>query len=107
MAKNTKKQEEVTEQVKTEVEAPSFIEPTIQIEGHTNAFIKHLQDNQPEIVGIGFARIPGTKDYAAYTIKIVGDKVVKMIVDEPNLRNIAEESSKILFAEAFIRDEEF
>lgn len=93
-----------TEQATT---SDSYIKPAVAIEGHKNAFIKHVETDEPELMAVGMARIPGTNEYAAYTIKIVGDKVVKMTVDEPNLKRISEETAKIAFIDTFINSEEF
>lgn len=104
MAKTTKKQEsqEQSEEVKS-----SFIEPTMKFENHTNEFIKHVEEEQPELRAVGFARVPGTNNYAAYVLIVKGDKVIKMTVDEPNMRNVAEEAAKIQFVDIFVNSEEF
>lgn len=95
------------EQVETKSE-PSYIEPTLKFDDkHKNEFIEHVKNDEPELTAVGYARIPGTNNYSAYVIKIVGDKVIKMIVDEPNLKLVAEESAKIQFVNEFVRNEEF
>lgn len=107
MAKQTKKQEIQETQVVEQPKANSYIEPTLNFENHNNEFITHVKEEQPELTAVGYARIPGTNNYAAYVIKFQGDKIIKMVVDEPNLKNIAEESAKIQFVNEFVRNEEF
>lgn len=91
---------------KTETKESTFIEPTVQIEGHVNPFIKHVQEDEPELTAVGYARIPGTNNYASYVITFKGDQVTKMTVDEPNLKRIAEDSAKTTFVSELMKDEE-
>lgn len=90
---------------KTEVKESTFIEPSIKIEGHANPFIEHVKDDEPELIAVGYARVPGTNNYAAYTLTFKGDKVIKMTVDEPNLKRIAEDSAKTMFVDQLMKDE--
>ena len=91
---------------KTEVKESTFIEPTIQIEGHVNPFIEHVKEDEPELTAIGYARVPGTNNYAAYVITFKGGQITKMTVDEPNLKRIAEDSAKTMFVSELMKDGE-
>jgi hypothetical protein len=90
---------------KTEVKESTFIEPNVKIEGHDNAFIQYVETDEPELTAVGYARVPGTNNYAAYTLTFKGDKIVKMTVDEPNLKRIAEDSAKTMFVNELMKDE--
>lgn len=106
MVKPSKKSQEVKEQ---SVEAsPSYLEPTLKFDSkHKNELIEHIKEDEPELSAVGYARIPGTNNYAAYVIKFKGNQITSMVVDEPNLKSIAEESAKINFVNEFVRSEEF
>ena len=88
------------------VSESSIVEPSIVIDGHTNPFIPFF-DKEPELTAVGYVKIPNSNTYASYTITIKGEKVTKIVCDEPNLKAIAEESAKISFINNFVdKDEE-
>lgn len=97
-----KKTEETTE-------TKPYMEPALSFDDkHKNAFIKHVEENEPELKAVGYARIPGTNDYAAYVITFKGNQISKMVVDEPNISRIAEDQAKGMFvAEIVDKTEEF
>lgn len=97
----------MSEAKKLKKEVKSILVPSIQIEGHVNAFIPYFEEKQPTLRAVGFTGIPGTKDFVAYMVYIKGDKVEKIVIEEPNMRQIAEETAKINFVNEFIKDEEF
>jgi hypothetical protein len=58
--------------------------------------------DQPEIKSVGYMRVsPTSNSWVSYVITTKGDKVLSIEVDEPNLRQIAEESAKINFVSTF------
>ena len=75
-------------------------------DGHENAFIRHIKDNSPELTAVGYARIPRTNEYVSYVIKIKDGIVISMVVDEPNLKAVAEDSAKVLFINELTNEEE-
>ncbi len=100
MAKPTKKQEEITE-------VQDVIRPSMEFEGHKNSFIEYVKKDDPELTAVGYARIPGTNTYASYVMKIKAGVVISMIVDEPNMKAVAEDSAKVCFVNELTREEEF
>ena len=87
------------------VSKSSIVEPSVGIEGHTNSFIPFF-DKEPELTAVGYVKIPNSNTYVSYTITIKGDKVIKIVCDEPNLKAIAEESAKISFINNFVDNDE-
>lgn len=92
-------------------EAPaSVVEPSIRVVGEKN---KHpMQDlvegkNCPVIVSVGILRVPETNTYMSYAIHTQGLKVIKVEVEEPNVKGIAVESCKCEFVSRFIDTEDF
>lgn len=63
-------------------------------------------EDAPEIRSVGFMRISeASNTWISYVMITKGNKVIKVEVDEPNLRVIAEESAKIQFVQLFIDQE--
>lgn len=63
-------------------------------------------EDAPEIRSVGFMRISETSNtWISYVMTTKGNKVIKVEVDEPNLRVIAEESAKIQFVNLFVDQE--
>jgi hypothetical protein len=59
------------------------------------------EDEMPEIKSVGFSRIGNSNNsWVSYTITTKGKKVISFEVDEPNLREVAEEGAKIAFVTA-------
>lgn len=97
-----------TPKKKLEEPAAPVIAPVVKFEGNNKPHIlQSLLDNgKPlKLKAVGVCHIPGTRDYVAFTAQILGDKLVKLEVDEPNLRAIAEESAKISFVDIFMGEE--
>lgn len=66
------------------------------------------EDDIPEMKAVGYMKLgKGTNNWVSYTATIKGDRVLKLEVEEPNLREIAEESAKIAFVNNFIDQEAF
>lgn len=81
------------------------IVPSIQVAGHKNAFQSLFAGDPmllPTLKSVGYARLPGTNTYVAYTLYSKGSLVIKIECEEPNLRAIAEESAKIFFVNNFM-----
>lgn len=54
-------------------------------------------DTMPTLKSVGFAKLEGTNTYVAFTLTTKGKDVLLIEVEEPNLRQIAEESAKLNF----------
>lgn len=80
----------------------SIVEPSVKFGDEINPLISIFEDM--EIKSIGYMRVPNKNTFASYVITSKGDKVLKIEVDEPNLRVIAEESAKIHFTDNFCND---
>ena len=98
MAKKTK------DQPKETVEIGRYVH-TKNEEAHPIDAVINSED-APEIKSVGFMRInPLSNTWISYVMTTKGNKVLKIEVDEPNLRGIAEESAKIQFVQLFIDQE--
>ena len=89
----------------------AVIKPMIRANGE-----KHLleelfdgdPDDMPEIRSVGYMRLhKGTGGWVSYIITTKGREVINIEIDEPNLKDIAEESAKIAFVSTFIDHEAF
>jgi len=77
--------------------------------GKKNALVNLFEGDQsklPVLKSVGYGEIPGTNTFVAYVIYSKGGNILKIEVEEPNLRVIAEESAKIFFVNAFMTGEE-
>ncbi len=64
------------------------------------------ESDQPEIKSVGFMRASNNSNsWVSYVIISKGDKVISITVDEPNMRQVAEESAKISFVNLFTDQE--
>ena len=59
-------------------------------------------ESAPVFQAVGYAQVPGTNQYVSYTLFIQNGAIIKVEVEEPNLRAIAEESSKLNFVNIFM-----
>lgn len=88
--------------VKPQVE----IIPSIQVIGGPKNALQNLfegdHEKLPILKSVGYGQIPGTNTFVAYTIHSKGQNILKIEVEEPNLRPIAEESAKIFFVNNFM-----
>lgn len=80
----------------------SVVETSVIFEGETNPLVSIFEDM--EIKSIGYMRVPNKNTFASYVVTSKGEKILKIEVDEPNLRPIAEESAKIHFVSNFCND---
>ena len=87
-----------------------IVEPSIRMGDEKNLLEKifdGLPEDMPELKSVGYAKIgEGQHAYVNYTITSRGREIIKIEVEEPNLRAIAEESAKISFVNHFT-DPEF
>ena len=88
----------------------SVVKPTMSFndgsEHVMETLFKGKAENLLTLVSIGYTKIPNSNNYVSYKIISKGTEVLSIEVDEPNLRGIAEESSKMAFVGAFMsRDE--
>ena len=98
----------MAKQTKPKEETKSYLEPAMAFEGHKNEFIEHVKAKEPELIAVGYAKIPGTNNYAAYTIYFKNNEIVKMVVGQPNLKTIAEDQAKADFVALIVdQNEEF
>ena len=57
----------------------------------------------PVITSVGYMPLKeGHTSWVSYLIKTKGKEVISIEVDEPNLRELAEESAKVLFVTKFM-----
>ncbi len=84
--------------------ATDVICPLIQVVGEKHLLEKMWADGDtPEIKAVGYMRLGKEKhSWVSYTITTRGTAVTKIEIDEPNMREIAEESAKIAFVENLI-----
>lgn len=82
----------------------SIIQPIIRSNGELHIF--ETMDELPELTSVGYCKASeGRNSWVSYTMTTKGDKVIKIECDEPNLKEIAEESAKIAFVSNFIDSE--
>ncbi len=80
----------------------SIVEPSVQFGDEENPLVSIFEEM--ELKSIGYVRVPGKNTFASYLITSKGDKILKIEVDEPNLRPIAEDSAKTHFVSSFCND---
>lgn len=82
-----------------------IVEPSIKFDGEKNILEKifdGLPEDMPELKSVGYAKVSdGQHGFLSYTITSRGREIIKIEVEEPNLRAIAEESAKIAFVNNF------
>jgi hypothetical protein len=83
-----------------------IVQPSIIFEGGKEhamvTLFKGDEEKLPTIKSVGYMQVPGTTQFVAYTLTSKGTEVLKIEVEEPNIRAIAEESAKISFVQSFI-----
>lgn len=88
----------------------SVVEHNVKFENEANPVdsTQGIFDEGSEKVvkSIGYTKIPGKNQYISYVIYTKGLQVIKVEVDEPDLRAIAEDNSKAAFVNTFMADEE-
>jgi len=86
---------------------PEIICPVIRVSGETHPLEdKWTDQNFPELKAVGYARLnEGSNQWVSYTITTRGPEVTKIEISEPDLKAIAEESSKINFVTTFTDQE--
>jgi hypothetical protein len=92
------------------VKTPVEIIPSIQvIGGPKNALLNLFEGDHeklPILKSVGYGQIPGTNTFVSYIIYSKGQNILKIEVEEPNLRAIAEESAKMFFVNTFMTGDE-
>lgn len=86
----------------------SVVNPSVKFANDTkeHALTSIISDEDaPVIQSVGIFKIPSTNHYVSFVMHTKGTQVVKIDVEEPNLRGIAEESAKISFVSAFMSGE--
>lgn len=86
-----------------------IIQPLIRVEGEDHMLEKIFDGDSssyPELKSIGYMQLKSGNHWVSYVITTKGREVIKIEVSEPDLRAIAEESSKINFVNCFV-DEVF
>src|SRR5690348_1333073 len=92
---------------KKDLEGTSIIKPLVKDPAKPHPFEDAEKNGElPILTSVGFTRVGTTNNFVSYVMKSQGDKVLSVEVSDPNLRGIAEESSKIDFVTHFI-DVEF
>ena len=83
----------------------SVVKPTLTFQNDTKEHVMTALvggDNPPIVKSVGVFKLAGTNQYVSFSMETQGDKVIKIEVEEPNLRAIAEESAKINFVSTFM-----
>jgi len=76
--------------------------PSISVEGYTHPWVLAEKAGElPEMKAVGYSRLPGGQ-WVSYVVTFQGARVIKVEVEEPNLRAIAEESAKMAFVTNFV-----
>ncbi len=88
---------------KTKTNIP-LIQPLVKVEGQKHIFEEMIADQSiAEMKAVGYAKInDGASNWVSYVITFKGGQVISMVVGEPNLRSIAEETAKIDFVNEFM-----
>lgn len=93
---------------KPDAKFSDLIKPDIIIPGVQHP-LKEIYDSKPKeelpvLKAVGFFNLDPKRlhNFASYTVTFQGDKVLEIKVTEPNMRRIAEESTKIAFVTHFI-----
>lgn len=86
------------------------IVPSIQVVGGRPNVLQNLfegdHEKLPTLKSVGYGQIPGTNTFVSYIIYSKGQNILKIEVEEPNLRAIAEESAKMFFVNTFMSGDE-
>ena len=84
----------------------SLIHPSIRCNEEQHVLEKAFDAGEmPEMKAIGFMKLDtglSSGNWVSYTVVFKGDKVLRIDVDEPTLKDLAEESAKIAFVDHFI-----
>lgn len=89
----------------TKSQTKSVVQPSIRVEGEKHTLEKLFDgdpDDMPTLKSIGYAKLGGQNSWVSYVITTKGREVIAIEVDEPNMRTIAEEASKINFVGQFV-----
>lgn len=77
---------------------------SVAMEGYENPIIAAF-DGGLESVSVGVVKNPGTNEWVSFKVFLKGTTVAKIEVEEPNMRQIAEETAKINFVHTFMAEE--
>ena len=82
------------------------VKPSVVFDGDKEhaliTLFKGPEEDLPLVKSIGYMRMPNYNTYVSYILTTKGDKVVSFEVEAPNIRAIAEESTKIAFVNCFM-----
>ncbi len=87
----------------TQPKKKSIVEPSTGL-ADCNPLVPVFEDM--ELKSIGLIRVPNKNTFCPYVITSKGDKILKIEIEEPNLRVIAEDCAKINFVNLFCNDGE-
>lgn len=82
-----------------------LVQPLIRVEGEKHALETLLEgdpNDLPVLKSIGYAPLGKSNQWVSYVITTKGKEVLSIEISEPDLRAIAEESSKINFVNQFM-----
>lgn len=99
MAKKSTKPESIA----SESALSSIVIPSIRVNGEKHLLEEMIDAGEaPEMRAVGYMRLGGgSNPWVSYMIKIKGDRVLSIEVDEPNTRQVADEATKINFVRNF------
>ena len=91
---------------KKQKQTEGIVKPSVQVSGQKHALEKLFDgDAVPELKSIGYTKLGGANSWVSYVITTKGREVVSIEIDEPNMRTLAEEASKINFVTVFVDQE--
>lgn len=87
----------------------SVVKPSMHFEGDKEHVLTTLleEGDAPVLKSVGYTRlktVKGQSSYVSYVITTQGEKVLKIDVEEPTQRYIAEEATKIAFVNHFMSE---
>jgi hypothetical protein len=79
------------------------IQPLIRVEGEKHPLEEMWDGGEPpELKSIGYGKLGKGNGWVSYVITTKGREITKIEISEPDVRGIAEESSKINFVNCFV-----
>lgn len=88
----------------------SIVCPLVRFDGDKHLleeFLEGPEEDHPEYKAVGYMRLNKgvTHGWVSYTVSIKGDKIQKIEISEPDMRQIAEETAKIAFVNDLVKEE--
>lgn len=82
-----------------------LITTSVEVEGFPSPIIDLFKSEEaPVAVAIGMARLESGQ-YVSYSLKFQGNKVISIVLEEPNNKLVALDSAKVAFVSTFTDSE--